>query len=184
MEREGAPHFIFALKEKGNIMRKWWRTKKGRHVAVITALVSFFALNFNGTCGGSDADTASKNISTKAEQFKVLRKIDGVNGITDKVEFEVVGRCSYENDAAARELVLTCKDGPRAFKKHTIFYSDNVFMISTQLQDIDVSVYRTKIILKPQSVVPDLDLVTGKSEDNDPPSSVTVPATTVVPKTP
>lgn len=109
-------------------------------------------------CGASNADTASKNISKEAEQFKVLRRIVVVNGVTDKVEVEVVGRCSYEH--APGELVLTCKEGPGAYKKHTIGLSDNVFFVSTQLESINVSVFRTKIILKPTSIVPDLDLVT------------------------
>jgi len=39
--------------------------------------------------------------------------------------------------------------------------SDNVFFISTQLEGVNVSEYRTKIILKPQNLVPDFDLVTG-----------------------
>lgn len=122
-------------------------------VAVLTALVV-------AGCE-SDADKASVNISKEAEQFKVLRKIVGVNGITDKVEFEVIGRCSYE--ATPHQLVLTCKEGPKEFKKHTVGLSDNMFYISTQLESINVSVYRTKIILKPENIVPDLDLVTGES---------------------
>jgi hypothetical protein len=39
--------------------------------------------------------------------------------------------------------------------------SDNMFFISTQLESLDASVYHTRIILKPQNVVPDFDLVTG-----------------------
>lgn len=111
----------------------------------------------------SDADKAANNISKAAEQFEVQRKIVGVNGITDRVEFEVEGRCSIEGDGlgALRALIVTCKHGPKDFRKHYIGMSDNVFFISTQLRGIDVSVYRTRIILKPQNLVPNFDLVTG-----------------------
>lgn len=108
---------------------------------------------------GSKADKVSQNISTEAENFAVQRRIVGVNGITDKVEFEVEGRCSYESYGNRFELV--CKQGPKEFRKHTLLLSDNIFVIVTQLAPINVSEFRTKIILKPTNIVPDLDLVTG-----------------------
>lgn len=112
---------------------------------------------------GSQADTVSTNISKEAEKFNVQRRIVGVNGITDKVEFVVEGRCSIEGDGLGdlRSLVVTCKQGPKDYRKHYIGMSDNMFFISTQLKGIAVSEYRTKVILKPQGIVPDLDLVTG-----------------------
>lgn len=110
-------------------------------------------------CGSSNADTASKNISTEAENFKVQRRIVGVNGITDKIEFEVEGRCSYESNG--KKLEFTCKQGPNEFRRHTIFLADNVFAIVTQLAPINVSEFHTKIILKPTAIVPDVDLSLG-----------------------
>ena len=108
----------------------------------------------------SDADVASENLSKAAEQFEVQRRIVGVNGITDKVEFVVEGRCSIERSAL--DLEVTCKEGPRQFKKHFVGLSDNMFFIATQLQSVNVSVYRTRIILKPEGILPDFDLVTGE----------------------
>jgi hypothetical protein len=144
--------------EKGKCMKF-----NGRVLAAIAAVV--LGVTLGGFVAGckSDADKAAKNISTAAEQFKVQRRIVGVNGITDKVEFVVEGRCSIEGDGLGQlaALVVTCKQGPHDYRKHYIGMSDNMFFISTQLRGIDVSVYRTKIILKPQNIVPDLDLVTG-----------------------
>lgn len=131
-----------------------------RRTALIVA-AAFVAVLIAGC--GSQADTVSKNISTEAEKFNVQRRIIGVNGVTDKVEFEVEGRCSIEGDGlgSLRALIITCKHGPGDYRKHYVGLSDNVFFISTQLKGIAVSEYRTKIILKPQGIVPDLDLVTG-----------------------
>lgn len=112
----------------------------------------------------SDADKASTNLGRAAEQFEVQRKIIGVNGITDKLLFEVEGRCSLEqNPNLPRNLEVICKHGPNDFRKHFVGLSDNVTYISTQLEGIDVSVYRTRIILKPENIVPNFDLVTGES---------------------
>lgn len=109
----------------------------------------------------SSADKVSKNLSTEAEQFNVQRRIVGINGITDKVEFEVEGRCSIE-PGIARSLEVTCKHGLHDYRKHYVGLADNMFFIATQLKGLDVSEYRTKIILKPENIVPDLDLVTGE----------------------
>lgn len=109
----------------------------------------------------SQADTVAKNISTEAEKFNVQRRIVGVNAITDKVEFEVEGRCSIEGGGPARSLIVTCKHGPKDYRKHYVGLADNVFYISTQLKGIAVSEYRTKIVLKPEGIVPDLDLATS-----------------------
>lgn len=110
----------------------------------------------------SDADKVSDNLSKEAEQFNVVRRIVGINGITDKVEFEVTGRCSLEyGDSMAETLDVICKDAPNSYKKHYIRMSDNMFYISTQLEGVNVSQYRTKIILKPENILPDFDLVTG-----------------------
>jgi hypothetical protein len=112
----------------------------------------------------SNADKVSKNISTQCEQFNCQRRIVGINGITDKVEFLVEGRCSIEGStklAGLRALEVTCKQGPHEYKKHYLGLSDNMFFISTQLQPLNVSEFHTLIILKPQNIVPDFDLVRG-----------------------
>lgn len=132
-------------------MRKW----------LSVALLFVFALAL--VACDSDADKASKNISKACEQFECQRRIVGVNGITDKVEFIVEGRCSIEGNGlgSLNALIVTCKQGPHEYKKHYVGMSDNMFFVSTQLKALDVSVYRTRVILKPQNVIPDFDLVTG-----------------------
>jgi hypothetical protein len=109
---------------------------------------------------GSNADTVGDNISKEAEKFKVGRRIVVTNSITDKVEFSVQGRCSWED--RARRLDVICKDGPKQYTKASIGLGDNTTWASVQLGKINVSEYRTKIIIRPTSIVPDLDLVTGE----------------------
>lgn len=110
----------------------------------------------------SDADVVSKNLSKSAEQFEVQRRIVGINGITDKVLFEVEGRCSLERGKSMENtLDVICKQGPNDYRKHYIGLSDNVTFISTQIKGLKVSEYRTRVILKPENIVPNFDLVTG-----------------------
>ena len=127
------------------------------------SLIGALVLTAIATGCGSQADIVSDNISKEAEKFNVQRRIVGMNGITGKVEFEVEGRCSIEGDGLGelRALIVTCKHSKNDYRKHYIGMSDNMFFINTQLKGIHVSEFRTKIIIKPQGIVPDLDLVTG-----------------------
>lgn len=109
----------------------------------------------------SDAAKVDQNISTAADQFEVQRHIVGVNGITDAVAFEVEGRCSVER--RSHDLLVICKHGDDDFRRHHLGVSDNLFYVITQLEGIDADVYRTRIVLKPENIVPNFDLVTGQS---------------------
>lgn len=110
----------------------------------------------------SDADKVSDNVSKAAEQFEVQRHIVGINGITDKVIFDVEGKCSLESgDSMGGVLDIICKHGPNDYRKHYIGLSDNVTFVSTQVKGIDADEYRTRFIIKPENIVPNFDLVTG-----------------------
>lgn len=93
----------------------------------------------------SSADKVSDNLGKEAEKFNIYRSIVGINGVTDKVEFEVRGYCSIEGDGLGNlnALTVVCKDKEAGqkptYKKHFIGMSDNVFFISTQLKGINVS---------------------------------------------
>ena len=131
-----------------------------KRTAIAVALASA-ALVATG-CGDSNADKVSTNLSKEAEKFNEQRSILFVNNITDKVLFEVEGRCSIEDPGHRLEVI--CKHGPDDYRKHFLGKSDNVSYVVAQPDGIDVSEYRTKIIFRPESIVPDLDLVTG--DDN------------------
>lgn len=135
--------------------------KKILLVNLLIAIISILSIVATGC--KSDADKVAENISTECEKFNCQRRILGVNGITDKVEFSIEGRCSIEGDALGglSSLEVICKEGPHAYKKHYVGMSDNMFFVSTQLEPLDVSIYHTKIILKPQNIIPDFDLETG-----------------------
>jgi hypothetical protein len=114
-----------------------------------------------GGCA-TDADVASQNLSTAAEQFEVNRRIVFINGITDKYLLEIVGYCSVEtgDSALTGSLEVTCKTGPTTYKKHFLGLSDNVSFLVEQIQGSDVSPYQYRVIFKPDVLVPEFDLVT------------------------
>ena len=115
----------------------------------------------------SDADRASDNISIAAEQFEVERRIVFINGITDEYLLTIEGRCSVETSESALggSLEVTCKLGPDQFKKHFLGLSDNVTYMVEQLDAIDVSEYRYRVIFKPETILPDIDFETSGEDD-------------------
>lgn len=111
----------------------------------------------------SDADRASENISTAAESFEVQRTIVGINGITGETIFFAEGRCSFEYPDTHR-VDVTCKYGPDEYRRHTFFMGDQDSVVVSQEESIDVSEYHTRIVLKPQNVIPEFDIMVGEDE--------------------
>jgi len=104
----------------------------------------------------SDARVASRNLSQAADNFEVSRRVVFYNGITGDYVLSLEGRCSFDA-SVARKVDVTCKVGPKEFKKHSLGLSDNVTYFSEQLNPVDVSVYHYRVIFKPQVILPDID---------------------------
>ena len=119
-------------------------------------LAALFAVLAFANFGCSDAEVASRNLSRASDQFEVLRRVAFVNGITDSYLLEIVGLCSI-NDAMG-QIEVTCKTGYESYKKHYMGLSDNVTYIVEQLEARDVSVHHYRVVFKPQTIIPDIDL--------------------------
>ena len=89
--------------------------------------------------------------------FEINRRVVFYNGITDEYILSIEGRCSVE--FLTNKFVVTVKTGPTTFKKHYLGRADNVFPFVEQLDSVDIDVYHYKVIFKPQTIIPDIDLV-------------------------
>lgn len=103
-----------------------------------------------------DAQVASSNLSKAADMFEIDRRVVFYNGITGDYMLTVEGRCSIEDQK--NQLEVTCKIGDNQFKKHFLGLSDNVTYFAEHLKPTDVSVYHHRVVFKPQSIVPEVDL--------------------------
>lgn len=110
----------------------------------------------------SDATVTSRNIATAAEAFEVQRSFTGINGITGETIFYAEGRCSFET--GSRRFDVTCKHGPEEYRKHVFILGDQDLVVVSQEKAIDVSEYHTRIILKPQNLIPEFDIMIGEDE--------------------
>ena len=123
---------------------------------LITAL-AVSALLLTGCVTTSAADRANENLSKAAENFEVPRRIVGINGITDNVLFSVEGFCSYEVPADGTFEAI-CKNTDGTIQRTTLFLSDNVTFVSTQMGGVKVDLFKPRIILRPTTLIPDFDL--------------------------
>lgn len=104
----------------------------------------------------SDAGLASRNLSKAADMFEIGRRIIFYNGITGGYMLTIEGRCSLTDQG--HQLEVTCKVGDEAYKKHFLGLSDNVTYFAEQVAAADVSVYHYRVVFKPQTIVPEVDL--------------------------
>lgn len=109
----------------------------------------------------SAADKANENLSRAAENFEVPRRITAINGITDNVLFTVEGFCSYETPDGLFEAI--CKQPDGSIERTTLRLSDNVTFVSTQIGGVNVDLFRTRVIFRPETFIPNFDLSTSSN---------------------
>ena len=109
-----------------------------------------------------DAQVASRNLSKAADMFEVDRRVVFYNGINGEYMLTLEGKCSIKD--SDRQLEVTCKTGSDEFKKHFLGLSDNVTYFAEQLDGVGVSVYHNRIVWKPQSIIPNID-INGSADD-------------------
>jgi hypothetical protein len=122
-----------------------------------TSLIALIATVSLSACT-NEANVASENLSKAADMFEVSRRVVFYNGISGDYMLTIEGLCSLGNFDSNRQLTVTCKTGPNAYKKHFLGLSDNVTYIVEQLEAKDVSVYHYRVIFKPSTIVPDIDI--------------------------
>ena len=109
-----------------------------------------------GAC--TPAQTASYNLSNDSDNFRVMRRVVFVNGITDKYLLSIEGLCSITKDKEDAQLEVTCKTGDGEYKKHYLGISDNVV---EQMDASSVDTFHYKVAFRPETILPDIDMQTS-----------------------
>lgn len=114
----------------------------------------------------TDANVAAYNLDRSAESFELNRRIVFINGITDEYLLTIEGRCSIETGESYVDgaLEVVCKVAEGQYKKHFLGLSDNVSFLVEQLEPAPVDVYHYRVIFKPESLVPSIDLQTSLND--------------------
>lgn len=127
-----------------------------KYFGIMLSLMVAFSLLL-GACV-PEADIASENTSKAADQFQIMRRIVFYNGITGDYILVIEGLCSLGNYDPQGSLSVICKVSPTEYKKHFLGLSDNVTYFAEQLEPAQVNVYHYKVIFRPSTILPDIDL--------------------------
>jgi hypothetical protein len=133
-----------------------------RNVTTVLLVAAAAATVLTGC--SDESDTVSENLSTAADNFEVNRRVVFFNGITDTYLLTIEGLCSVTDEG--NQLEVTCKVGDDAYKKHFLGLSDNVSYFVEQLDAVDVDAYHYRVIFRPETIVPDIDLETSDGNGN------------------
>jgi hypothetical protein len=105
-----------------------------------------------------DASIASKNISKEADKLEINRRIVFYNGINGEYLMSIEGKCSITKDQTDNQLEVLCRSGASSYKKHFLGISDNVTYFAEQIDSASVSAYHYKVVFKPLSIIPDVEV--------------------------
>lgn len=105
-----------------------------------------------------EAQRASENMSVASKNFEINRRCVFYNGITGEYILTIEGMLSVTDDNKRLEVIV--KTGPRSYKKHYLGLSDNVTYFVEQMEPVQADPYRYRVIFRPQTIVPDLELQT------------------------
>jgi len=127
---------------------------------MVGGMVAVATLGLSGC--GTDVRIASHNLSKAADMFEIDRRIVFYNGITDSYLLTIEGRCSIEDQR--NQLEVVCRTGDSSYKKHFLGLSDNVTYFAEQLESTNASRYHYRVVFKPQSIIPNIDLRTSLTD--------------------
>lgn len=110
-------------------------------------------------CGlpASDANVARYNLEVEEQNFKVQRRVVFYNGITGDYILTIEGKLAIIVDGDG-DLVVTVKTSEGQYLKHYLGLSDNVTYFSEALLPSDVSTSGYKVIFKPSTILPTIEL--------------------------
>lgn len=98
-----------------------------------------------GVLSGCDpASTATNNLKTEAESFKLYRRITAINNQSDKVLFEIEGFFNYTNEADG-DLSIVMEVARDSYKRHVVHLNDRTTFVVEQLEASEFSAYSYKI---------------------------------------
>lgn len=91
-----------------------------KKILVILAAVILIALTL---CSCRQSEKVSYNLSKEADEFNITRKITVVNIRDNTVLYEIIAKCSLQNEGN-NELAIISEVGDGIYKKDFVYLSD------------------------------------------------------------
>lgn len=107
--------------------------------------------------GCSKADTVNYNISHKADNFGILRRITVINVRDNNMLYELEAFFSLSN-SNANELIVTSQIGEDKYTKDYIYLNEYTTYVVQQLEADNVSPYHYKFTIFPRMIAQLVDI--------------------------
>lgn len=120
--------------------------KKYISVLIAIALVAMILT------GCTEAERVSQNISQRADNFDITRRLTVFNVRTDTILFQMTGLFSIQTDSDDGQLEVTCELDDGTYSKHFVRLSDETTYIVEDLSGADVSKYSYELNFLPKMV--------------------------------
>lgn len=121
-----------------------------KFVCIVTLLCLLFAFS-----GCTAAHNVNHNLSQKADNFQVCRKITVYNARTDLIVLEMEGYMSLSNNTT-NELVVTCMVGANQYKKNYVYLNEYVIYVVEDITSTVTDPYHYNIHF--YTAIPDIDI--------------------------
>lgn len=99
--------------------------------------------------GCSSAERVNHNLSKRANEFNIFRKLTVMNARTDTIMLEVSGYMALTNDDD-NELVVTIRTGENTYYKDYIYLNDWTCYVMEQTEPSNTSRWFYEIIIFPR----------------------------------
>lgn len=103
--------------------------------------------------GCRQVERVSYNVSKEADNFNVIRRLAVINSRTDKVEFEVIGNFSLQEEKED-QICIICETGNGEYKKHIIGLNDETMYVIEDLYGTEVDKYKYEVNYLPEMIQP------------------------------
>ena len=123
---------------------------------IFAIVAAVFVIGLISSCS-SDASVARANLEVAEQNFEVYRRVVFYNGITGEYILTIEGKLAIIVDSDG-DLVVTVKTNDGKFLKHYLGLSDNVTYFSEALIPTDASAMQYRVIFKPATIVPTVEL--------------------------
>lgn len=120
--------------------------KKKTLAILLTAILAI------GIVGCTQAERVSHNVSKKADNFNVTRRLSVMSAITNKPVFELIGAFSFH--VTDNRITATVETGPGQYKKHSAGFGENVVWVVEDLEGSNVNKYKYEVNFLPEMIQP------------------------------
>lgn len=124
-----------------------------KKIFTVFVIMMIACCSFTGC--GRQAERVSYNISKRADNFDVMRRLTVFNTRTDKCLLQLTGRFSIQNEGHDELAVIVEIDRKKnRYQKHFVYLNEWTTYTVEDLNGVDVSRYDYELEFQPEMLVP------------------------------